>query len=171
MLTKFLSRNVLQRPSLSIRSLSSNSAQAAPVSKYTVWGESERNIHEVNWSLVEDGVIPVGNAYRNERVSLLTSHLTEKVSGNKVTVKDVVYSGKYTVLEAGDNIDHSAFSNLLSETQSSLSNGTNLYVEDASIGAFAGARVGVRVITAMPAMALVARSLLVSNKNNCFVGN
>ena len=130
------------------------------------WGifprEKEGNIYAVNWSLNVDGVTPVGSAFRNARVPLLTSRLSNKVdSTGKVELSKPAYSGAYTVKEAGDTVSHDAFESILSKHQQYLSSGVELYVEDASLGAYSPSRVGARIISDIPAVALVARALLI----------
>ncbi len=116
----------------------------------------------VNWSLVEEGVVPKGDAFHNGRVSLLTSRLSSKVADGKVDVKSPVYTGKYEVAESGDDISHDDFEAMLTAQQEFLSSGTDLFVEDGAICASTSARLGVRVVTDSAASALVARSLLIS---------
>ena len=116
----------------------------------------------VNWSLCEEGVVPKGEAFRNGRVSLLTSRLSAKVMDGKVDVKSPVYTGKYEVAESGDDISHEDFEAMLTAQQEFLSSGTDLFVEDGAICASKSARLGVRVVTDNAASALVARSLLIS---------
>ena len=116
----------------------------------------------VNWSLCEEGVVPKGEAFRNGRVSLLTSRLSAKVMDGKVDVKSPVYTGKYEVAESGDDISHEDFEAMLTAQQEFLSSGTDLFIEDGAICASKSARLGVRVVTDSAASALVARSLLIS---------
>lgn len=123
--------------------------------------EREGNVYAVNWSLTEDGVTPVGDAYRNARVQLLSTRLGAKVEGGKVETAKVTYSGAYKVLEAGEGIAHGAFADLLAEQQKAFSSGGEIFVEDAGLGALSSARVGVRVVTDSSALALAVRSLLI----------
>ena len=118
--------------------------------------ESEGNVYSVNWSLVVDGVVPVGKAYCNARIPLLASRLSAKVEGGKVELSSPAYTGKYKLLEAGDvSLSQEAFSVSLKKIQDHLSSGPDLYAEDASL-----AKVGVRVITDNPAAALIVRGLM-----------
>jgi len=123
--------------------------------------EREGNEYAVNWSLCEDGVVPVGDAYRNARLPLLTTKLGAKVQGGKVDAKAPAYSGTFALSEAGDNMSHDAFSELFTAQQDYLSSGIDLFVEDAALGASKSTRNGVRVVTDSPAVALIARSLLI----------
>lgn len=117
----------------------------------------------VNWSLVESGVTNVGLAFRNAP----TSRLLKKI-GVKDGATGIVDLAKLKVgsagklLEAGDNVTHSQFEDHLSIAQDYLSNGQDLFVEDAAIGSHPSFRLGVRVITHSPEVALAYRSLLVS---------
>ncbi len=123
--------------------------------------EREGNIYPVNWSLNEDGVVPVGDAFQNARLPVLTSRLEAKVENGKVSVKKPVFEGEYKTLEAGDGMDHSEFSDVLANQQAHLSSGVELFVEDAAVGASGVSRLGVRVVSDCPATALIARSLLI----------
>lgn len=124
--------------------------------------EREGNHYATNWSLTEDGVVPVGDAFRNARVALLTTRLGSKVENGKVEGK-VAYTGKYAMKEAGEEgLSHGSFSDALAEQQAYLSSGVELFVEDAALCAFTGGRVGVRVVTDSSAMALIARTLLIA---------
>ena len=133
---------------------------AAPDGSTVFPNEYEGNIYDVNWSLCEDGVVPVGNAYRNARISLLTNALGAKKSAPVTTTKPL-YFGKYSLTEAGDTVSQDEFSDLFEAQKELLSSGTDLFVEDASLGSYTKTRVGVRVITNDPATALIARTLLV----------
>ena len=115
----------------------------------------------VNWSLNEDGITPIGDAFRNARVNLLTTRLDQKVSGGKVELNKPVYTGNYSLKESGDSVSHDVFSQTLKSHQDYLSSGVDLFVEDAGLGASSSIRVGVRVVSESPALALIARSLLV----------
>lgn len=126
--------------------------------------EREGNIYSVNWSLTEDGIIPVGDAFRNSRIALLSNRLGVKVENGKVNLTKPKYTGQYTVQESGDGVSHEDFSSIQTAQQSQLSSGADLFVEDAGLGASAEIRVGVRVVSDSPAVALIARTLLVSFK-------
>lgn len=118
--------------------------------------ESEGNTYSVNWSLIVDGVVPLGQAYRNARIPLLVSRLPAKVDGGKVDITSPAYIGKYKLLEAGDStLSQEAFSSSLKNVQDYLSSGIDLYAEDASL-----AKIGVRVITDSPAAALIFRGFM-----------
>lgn len=123
--------------------------------------EKEGNIYSVNWSLTEDGVVPAGDAYRNARLPLLATRLGSKIDGGKVEVSKITYTGTYKMVEAGDEITHGAFANLLNEQHKYLSSGIEIFVEDAGVVAHASGRVGVRVVTDSSAVALVSRMLLI----------
>ena len=125
--------------------------------------ESEGNIYSVNWSLTEDGVVPTGDAYRNARLPLLVSRLSSKVESGKITLTSPKYTGKFTLVEAGDKISHDDFNELLQTQQTYLSHVKEMFVEDASLGSSSLSRVGVRVVTDSAAVALIARDLLVSD--------
>ena len=126
--------------------------------------EAEGNIYKVNWSLTEDGVTPVGNAYRNPRLSLATKRLGVKQVDNKLlSLQSPNISGTYKILEAGDTISHNDFKDFRDAQKSYLSSGVDLFVEDASVGAFSEVRVGVRIISDNPSLSLIFRNLLVRN--------
>ena len=62
---------------------------------YGVWPvESEGNDFKVNWSLTVDGVVPVGEAFRNARTSLLATRLPSKVTSGVVDLKTPPMIGK-----------------------------------------------------------------------------
>jgi len=123
--------------------------------------EKEGNVYAVNWSLVEHGVVAVGDAFRNAHNVTLEGKLGAKVDGGKVNVQAPAFVGKYTVSEAGDEITHQQFSELLVAQNDFLSAGGDLFIEDASVGSAAHVRMGVRVVTDSPAVAMVARNLLI----------
>ena len=127
--------------------------------------EAEGNIYKVNWSLTEDGVTPVGNAYRNPRMSLVMKRLGVKQldNGKLLTLQSPNISGTYKILEAGDSISHNDFKDFRDAQKSYLSSGVDLFVEDASVGAFSEVRVGVRVISDNPSLSVIFRNLLVSD--------
>ena len=126
--------------------------------------EREGNIYSDNWSLNEDGVVPVGDLFRNARVPILTQRLPTKIEAGKIALESPKYHGDYVALEAGDGISHDDFTDKLTEVQDFLSTGIDLYVEDAFLGSFAKSRLGVRVISDSPAAALILRSLLVIHR-------
>lgn len=124
--------------------------------------QREGNIYDHNWSLCEDGVVPEGDAYRNARLPILTSAVGTKAQGGKIELKSPTYTGKYAVAESGDHIPHEIFSEMFSAQQQLLSSGVNLYVEDAALGGHNQTRNGVRITSAVPAVNLIFRTLLVS---------
>jgi len=123
--------------------------------------QREGNIYAVNWSLVEDGVTPVGDAFRNAELSTLTKKIGSKVQNGKFELSKPLFFGDFILQESGDHISHDEFSMLFKEQQMHLESGISLYVEDAGIGAYNNIRNGVRVIAEDPALALIARNLLV----------
>jgi len=120
--------------------------------------ESEGNTYSVNWSLVADGISPSKEAFHNARVSMLTSRLPNKVSNGKVDAASLKFTGPFALLEAGDSIKHENFNASMAETTQRLS-GDDIFVEDNGVVAHADSRVGVRVVTSNPAVALIARSI------------
>jgi hypothetical protein len=124
--------------------------------------ESEGNTYSVNWSLAEDGVVNTGEAFRNARLPILTTRLATKVENGKAKLSGPAYTSQYSIEEAGDSVSHQDFNGALSELQAYLSSGQALFVEDASLGSYNKARVGVRVITDNVATALICRTLFVS---------
>lgn len=123
--------------------------------------QTEGNIYDDNWSLCADGVVPAGNAFRNARIPVLTQRLPSKVEAGKIALQNPKYKGPFVTLEAGDGIEHDDFTDCLAESQTHLSSGVDLFVEDAFLGSFASSRLGVRVVSDSPAVALIVRSLLV----------
>ncbi len=124
--------------------------------------EHEGNRHDVNWSLVGDGVVPPENAFLNARLAILQQLLPVKVLNNKVELKTPLYNGEYKFSEAGNTIGHEDFTKLQKAAQNALSSQSNLFVEDGTLGTAAPIALGVRVVTDNAAMALISRSLLVS---------
>lgn len=140
-----------------VRSLSSLNSE-----EYTTFPrEKEGNMYIDNWSLVGDGVTSQGDAFRNARIPVLTSRLASKVESGKVELKHPKYEGSYSVIEAGDGVSHEDFGEAMNAQHEYLSTGIDLFVEDASLGAFSSSRVGVRVVSDSPAVALICRTLLV----------
>lgn len=137
--------------------------KAIETKEWFMWPrETEANDYAVNWSLVGDGVTPTGNAYRNARLPLLTSMLSAKPAGGKVELKSPTYFGDYKIQEAGDDtISMDEFQDLSLSHKEMLTNEKDLFIEDGAIGTFGCVRIGVRMISADPAYALIARSLLV----------
>lgn len=122
---------------------------------------SEGNHIDTNYSLNEDGVVPLGDAFRNGRLPLLTMRLAEKVVSGKVNASHIKYFGNYKMLEAGDSISHEDFEQLMHDQEEILTTNNTLFVEDAGYGAAAAYRNGGRVITSDAATALIFRNLLV----------
>lgn len=131
--------------------------------EWSLWPmEREGNHIQTNWSIVEDGVTPVGDAFRNARIQLLTERLPVKVEKNALQLSKPVYFGAFKVGEAGDSVTHDAFAELLEEQVNHLSSGEHeIFVEDACVGSDAASRIGVRVTTDDPALALIMRTLMV----------
>lgn len=123
--------------------------------------ETEGNNYAVNWSLAEDGVVPVGDAFRNARLPILAKRLGVKSVSNVIETTKPLFYGDYKVLEAGDSISHDDFNELFSSQQEYLSSGIDLFVEDASLGSYNKTKIGVRVVTDDPAFALIFRNLLI----------
>jgi len=109
--------------------------------------------------LVEDGIAPEGNAFRNARLALLSSHAGLK--DGKVDVSKPGFEGKYSLKESGEGITHDEFKDLEMAQSEALASKPNLFVEDAGLVAHWGVRVGVRVTTNNAAVALIARNLLI----------
>lgn len=124
--------------------------------------ESEGNIYSVNYSLTEDGVTPVGDAFRNARLPVLVNRLNVKLQNNVAELTKPVYFGDFKVEEAGDGITHDAFTEDFNLLAGHLSSGVTLFVEDGGIGAHNKTRLGVRVTSDDAATALIFRKLLVS---------
>ena len=123
--------------------------------------EVEGNIYADNWSLVVDGVTPTGNAYRNARSHLLTSRLGVKSDAKRIDLQKPLLDGTFVVKEAGDGLSHDEFADAQAVQQGLLTDAADLFVEDAGVVALSGVRVGVRFTSQNPAVALIARSLLV----------
>jgi hypothetical protein len=123
---------------------------------------AEGDVWDHNYSLTEDGVVNSKLAFRNARPSTVMNNLPAKSVGGKVEIKDINYQGKYTLVEAGDGMDHDQFEDLLEEQHDHLSSDKTLFFEDFGLGASAFSRVGARVISENPAHALIFRSLMVS---------
>jgi len=138
----------------------------APDVETEEWGlfprEREGNIYVHNWSLVEDGVVPTKGLFRNARVQVLTNAIGAKAQDNKLDLKAPAYFGKYALLESGLGLTHEHFSEIFNSHQENLSLESQVYAEDAVVGAHRDMRNGVRVATNIPAVALLFRTLLVS---------
>lgn len=139
------------------------STVAADQDFFTFPRQTEGNIYDDNWSLCADGVVPAGDMFRNARIPVLTQRLPSKVEAGKIALQKPKYKGPFVTLEAGDGIEHDDFSDCMIESQKHLSSGVDLFVEDAFLGSFASSRLGVRVVSDSPAVALIVRSLLVFN--------
>lgn len=129
----------------------------------TIFGlETDSNNYSVNWSLKQDDVTPVGDAYRNIKKDTLLQTLKVKAD-EKAVEKEVVLQKLKKVAEAGQGVSHEDFESLLSEATNELSNGQTLYIEDASVSTSTSSalRTGVRVITQSAPVALTFRNLLV----------
>ena len=130
------------------------------------WGlfprEREGNVYVHNWSLVEDGVVATGEAFRNARLPVLAHRMGVKTSSSSIELPAPKYSGDFTLHESGDTLSHDAFNELFSAHQEYLSSGVDLFFEDKALGVSHLVRNGTRVITDSPAVALIARTLLVS---------
>lgn len=103
-----------------------------------------------------------GEAYRNARLPILTARLPNKIESGTAKLSGPIYTAQFSIEEAGDSISHQDFSNALSRQQEYLSSGQPLFVEDASLGTYNKARIGVRIITDNAATALICRTLFVS---------
>eukprot|EP00597_Dinobryon_sp_UTEXLB2267_P007633 CAMPEP_0170082640 /NCGR_PEP_ID=MMETSP0019_2-20121128/18161_1 /TAXON_ID=98059 /ORGANISM="Dinobryon sp., Strain UTEXLB2267" /LENGTH=403 /DNA_ID=CAMNT_0010297579 /DNA_START=203 /DNA_END=1414 /DNA_ORIENTATION=+ len=123
--------------------------------------EREGNVYSVNWSLCHDGVVPVGDAFRNARLPILTKKLGASASVPTITPSSPLFYGGYHLLEAGDTLPHADFNELFTEVKSYLSSGIELFIEDASLGAYNKVRLGARIVTVDAATALIFRNLLI----------
>lgn len=151
-----VAKNRLQSPLTVSRSFS------VETSEWYSWPrQREGNIYSVNWSLVEDGVVPVGDAFHNARINLLTNRLGVKANVQSIDKSKPLYFGKYSVLEAGDSISHEDFQAMFTAQCHYLSSGIDLFVEDGALGSFYNTRLGVRIVSDDPSVALIGRSLLV----------
>lgn len=123
---------------------------------------AEGDVWDHNFSLTEDGVVNTKLAYRNAATSTILNRLPGRAVGGKVELKNVNYLGKYTLVEAGDQITHEKFEEVLEDQHNYLSADKILFFEDFGLGASAALRVGARLISDNPAHALVFRSLVIS---------
>ena len=148
--------------SLSSLRLFSSAAKAKALPDFGVFpNEYEGNIYEVNWSLVEDGIVSQNHAFQNARLPLLISKLQKKAEAGKVILDAPLYFKEYNILESGDNLSADEFSNLFSSIESYFSSAKEIFVEDAGLGAFSKVRVGTRVTSCNPALSLIMRTLMV----------
>lgn len=122
--------------------------------------EVEGNVYSINYSLVEDGVVSQGDSFRNGRLNLLLTKAATK-AGDNISIPSLNLRNAFAVKEAGDTILHDTFKVAKAVTCELLSSGTDLFVEDASLGTIQDTRVGIRVLTQSPVNALVFRSLMV----------
>lgn len=126
--------------------------------------EKEGNVYVDNWSLASDGIVSKGSIFRNARLELLLSRLPSKYTpGTNIPLAHSSFDGKYSLMEAGDNLNDDDFLDLFDAAKNFLSTKTDLFVEDAAVIASNKCRIGIRVVTLNPATALIARSLLVSS--------
>jgi hypothetical protein len=123
--------------------------------------EREGNIYKVNWSMVEDGVTPVGDAFQNARFALLATKLGISKQSKLVKVNSPNLLGNFKLLEAGISLSHDEFQDSKTSQKKYLESGIELFVEDASLGSYYDMRVGVRIISDNPSWSLIGRHLLV----------
>jgi hypothetical protein len=123
--------------------------------------QTEGNEYATNFSLANDGVVPVGDAFRNARTALLSSRLPSKPINGVVDVKTMGLVGEFTMKEAGDTMSFGDFEDFFTASQQYLSSGSDLFIEDAAVGTQANTRVGVRIVSDNAAVCVAARSLLV----------
>ena len=101
----------------------------------------------LNWSLVEDGITPMENSYRNLPVKQLMQHSKGKLGPNKSLV---VAPGAAPSTEPS-----------LDTVVDDLSNTSDVYVVDGAIGSYRGSEILARVVTDDPDFALIMDHLLV----------
>lgn len=123
--------------------------------------ETEFRNYAVNFSLIQHGITGAEKTYHNARLPVLLQHLQVKAQNNTLDLSRPAYKGAYTVLEAGDGIPHGRFAALLEEQDQHLAELPVYFVEDAALGTSEQGAVGARIVTKDPAMALIARSLMV----------
>lgn len=103
----------------------------------------------LNWSLVEDEITPMGNAFRNLSLSGLVHH----ASGSKGPNKSIVVApGQQPVGEQSSDVE---------DVVDALSNVDDLFVVDAAVGSYRGSEVLVRAVTDSANVALFLQHLLV----------
>ena len=141
-------------------------AQLAGLSRGKDWAvfpnEKEGDQYKVNWSLVIDGITPVGDAFRNARLPLLTSKLPAKIdASNKVELKAPLYNAEFSITEAGDTISFDEFQAQMESKVNHFESGIEMFVEDAGLGSYYATRVPLRVVTDDAAIALITRALLI----------
>ena len=123
--------------------------------------EREGNNYDTNFSIVEDGVVSVGDSFRLARLPILLERIPVKVQQGALELPRPAYVGDYTLSEAGDSISHDDFDALWKENVAVLENGNDIFVEDNGLSASTNTRLGGRVITDDPALALIIRTLSV----------
>jgi len=161
MLSKQLSSKMV-----SFRTLSTKVAAVTKQPQHNIFPrETEGNVYDVNFSLLNDGVVSTGDSFRNARINLLTSRLSVKPSNGVVNVDSLKLDGKFNLVESGDSMSHEEFASLKTKQDDILSSGADLFVEDASVGASINSRVGARVVTQNAATALAFRKLMVSKRD------
>ena len=133
--------------------------------------EREGNNYDLNFSLLEDGVTSVGDSFRNARIQLLTSRLPKKVEKGNVELANPLYFGNFVLKEAGDDFSLDDFSTLQSHQQEILSNGSEIFVEDAGLGSFSPFLVGAPIFSHNPALSLIFRQLMVRCCIICFISS
>lgn len=117
----------------------------------------------VNWSLLESGVANGGLAFHNSPVSKLLKKIGVKDVKGAIDISNLNVKATGKLLEAGDNLDHDEFGENLSQVQNYLSEGQDMFVEDLAVGSHPDYRLGVRVVTRRPEIALAAKSVLVGS--------
>lgn len=122
--------------------------------------ESPGNTYSVNWSLVDSGVIPVGNCFHNLKTDSLLKYITQASKKDPYDLSSVRVDQVGRYVEAGDSITHQEFASLLSNCQGALSSGADLFVEDGATGSHPSFRLGVRVVTDRPSLALALRYMM-----------
>jgi hypothetical protein len=123
--------------------------------------QHEGNLYDVNFSLNEDGLVPVGDAFRNARLDLLKSKIPAKSQNNIFQLSYPAYFNEYSLQEAGDSISHDDFNSLRKAQIDYFESNIDLFVEDGFLGSYNKERIGVRITSDSPAVALIARNLLV----------
>lgn len=121
----------------------------------------------VNWNLAEDGVTNAGLAFRNTPIEKLLKRAGIKDTKNPIEIASLKVKTGSKLFESGDNLDHDEFGENLKQVQNYLSEGVDMFVEDLAVGSHPDFRLGVRVVTRQPEIALAARSVLVSLQDFC----
>lgn len=122
--------------------------------------QREGNDYDTNFSITEDGVVPVFDAYRLARLPILLERIPVKVQQGALELPRPGYVGDYTLAEAGDSISHDDFEAHWKETVLAVESG-DFFVEDNGLSASTSSRLGGRVMTDDPALALIVRTLMV----------